>query len=359
MKKLINVLLALALLLNSNANSQIVQFSGAPAGQTWDDGLAAAPTGTANYPTLLNAYIPSGSPGRNKGNGRQAPWNVAGVDYRVGINTGVSLKDPATATLCTNCTRDVGAQQFSINGNTTVDGWNFDGWDVLVFAGTNVTITNNSFVRGHLTWIDETSGGSASGGIIKYNVFDQQSLSTLTCALIINQAGNFTIWYNWFKNSWHMHFQMTATNGAAVFDIKYNLFDNCGLGSSLGAHGDFIQTFGDVTGTISILFNTLIQNAPGQATQGWSIHTVDEITTLNISYNTHVIITNVNYVLLWDIHWVSGVATFQNNFADITGVTTDWYQPNTAWPGPFTATVVYGGVGNLNIKMTDGSTLLQ
>src|ERR1700753_2740538 len=57
--------------------------------QMANDGFAEAPIGVAQYPnyfTSLNGISPY--PVR-------PPWRVAGVDYRVGINAGVSLKDPA------------------------------------------------------------------------------------------------------------------------------------------------------------------------------------------------------------------------------------------------------------------------
>ena len=68
----------------SKARAQIVQFSGAAIPAAYNDGFSGAPTGTAQFPTLLNGYA------------ARAPWHVAGVDYRVGISTGVSLADPIT-----------------------------------------------------------------------------------------------------------------------------------------------------------------------------------------------------------------------------------------------------------------------
>src|SRR5215831_5671176 len=63
---------------------------GAPDPFIFLDGRLNAPAGTPQYPTYftsLNGISPY--PVR-------PPWHVAGVDYRVGISAGVSLKDPAT-----------------------------------------------------------------------------------------------------------------------------------------------------------------------------------------------------------------------------------------------------------------------
>jgi hypothetical protein len=46
------------------------------------DGLANAPAGAPQVPMLLSGYL-------------VRPWNVAGVDYGVGILRGMVLKDPA------------------------------------------------------------------------------------------------------------------------------------------------------------------------------------------------------------------------------------------------------------------------
>ena len=57
-----------------------------------------APAGTAQYPNLLNNYVPSGSPRRIRSIGgsylvtdvgrRQPPWMVVQVDYYVGCPAG-------------------------------------------------------------------------------------------------------------------------------------------------------------------------------------------------------------------------------------------------------------------------------
>ena len=51
-----------------------------------DDGCAGAPAGTPQLPRLLQAY-----------RSHRPKWDVAGVDYYVGMPTGTVLKDPAAA----------------------------------------------------------------------------------------------------------------------------------------------------------------------------------------------------------------------------------------------------------------------
>ena len=72
-----------------------------PKGTTYPDGCAVAQAGTPNYPDMLDVY------GANR-----PPWNVAGVDYRVGADSG-PFKDPSIAANFPSCASFVaGTQQW-------------------------------------------------------------------------------------------------------------------------------------------------------------------------------------------------------------------------------------------------------
>ena len=124
---------------------------------TWADGFASAPAGTSQYPTFFSGYS------------IRPPWRVAGVDYAVGPNPGVTLKDPATATLPSGVTRDSTNHLFTVTGsNVTLDGWDFSlegGWNVIVgvdplFVNTTATTSSGSVLS-----FSSTSGIS-SGMIV-------------------------------------------------------------------------------------------------------------------------------------------------------------------------------------------------
>ena len=118
----------------SNASNIATSTTGAYA-----DGFAAAPTGTA-HPTLLQGYAV------------RAPWRVAGVDYPVGPNPGVTLKDPATIS---NPNVSISGRLITVTGSTpvTLNGYDFsigsvqsaeDYW--IAYEGTGgLTITNSKF----------------------------------------------------------------------------------------------------------------------------------------------------------------------------------------------------------------------
>ena len=94
------------------------------------DGFANAPTGAPQYPTYftnLNGISPY--PVR-------PPWKVAGVDYRVGINTGISLKDPATiSSSIATVSGPLGAGQNANTLNIAADNVTLDGYDFTLNGG--------------------------------------------------------------------------------------------------------------------------------------------------------------------------------------------------------------------------------
>ena len=69
------------------------------------DGCSTAPVGKFNNKTLIqHPEFFNGYANQNGQSYRTRPaWNVAGVDYPVGIPAGTVLKDPATATLPPHC----------------------------------------------------------------------------------------------------------------------------------------------------------------------------------------------------------------------------------------------------------------
>src|SRR5207244_2820598 len=102
------------------------------------DGCAGAPAGTPQYPNLLNGYV------------TRPPWNVAGVDYHVGIPAGtvltdwVNISDP-NISISTGMVRCLGrgasvtlnAIDFSLHGGAYV--YNGSG------GCSKLTITNSNF----------------------------------------------------------------------------------------------------------------------------------------------------------------------------------------------------------------------
>ena len=118
--------------------------NGTTAINAYADGIVDAPIGSAQYSSLLDTYHSSGSSdGRDKTNGYQPPWNVAGVDYAVGPN-GKPSGDPSTISMG-EVSVDTSTNVISVTGDgVTLDGYDFslDGGYRISQSGDNLTVTN-------------------------------------------------------------------------------------------------------------------------------------------------------------------------------------------------------------------------
>ena len=232
------------------------------------DGSANAPAGTPQLPSLLNGYAVRPS------------WNVAGVDYYVGVPTGTVLLNPDTINMA-GVTVDTSTDTVTITGNNiTLSGYNFSlngGWQVYV-AGNNDTIENCNFAVGsnqQAAISIGVNGQTASNTTIEYNTINGNGISSGGVGLIeCSGIGTTTIEYNSITNAYNEAIVLgNTTSSAANYVVQYNLIENTGEGSPQGAHGDWIQIFntpGD-TSSVAINYNTFVQNAAGDATQGLSL----------------------------------------------------------------------------------------
>jgi hypothetical protein len=117
------------------SNVTMVANSVPPPISGWVDGLDKAPGGTPQNPHLLDNF-PAGHGKRDKTIVNQPPFNVPGVDYRVGIQTGVVLK-PIAGNVPAGC---------SWSGNT------------LTVTGTDVTVEGIDFPTGAYISVQSSSG---------------------------------------------------------------------------------------------------------------------------------------------------------------------------------------------------------
>jgi hypothetical protein len=299
---------------------------------------ANSPSGTPQYPTLLGGYQ------------ARPAWKVAGVDYAVGIHPDrYPLKNPATTALPNGTNRS--GRTFHVSGaNVVVDGWDFTRWNVSV-SGSNVMFTNCDFSHGTLTFEI-----SSSAGTVRYCVFDQSGDQPTRSEFVYFGAGRLTAEYNWFKQSFHMHLQLTdgGTGHSQACTFRYNLCENAGWGHQVSTnnHGDLIQFFGSHTITdAQILYNTIIQNIRGAATQGWSI--TDQNQTYNggaVNNNTYVLPSpgTVTYMNLFRGDKTNGTFTVKDNYVDLRGIIWGF-------------TTIVGGASNFsisgNINMQTGGTV--
>jgi hypothetical protein len=200
-----------------------------PRGNSYADGCAGAPPGTPQYPDLLTTY------GVNR-----PPWNVAGVDYYVGIPAGTTLT-PWTSVFAaclanpnTNCTVGGGTWQWNPTqsllrcqaGNTTLTAVDFTaGATEFGIYGpdggcSGITITDSRF--GCIPGVSATAlfGGIGLQGNTNFT-FDDNTVDESNCLgddIIAGPTGD----------GQNPFISQIACTSCAV-ELKYNFFkDNLG-----------------------------------------------------------------------------------------------------------------------------------
>ena len=291
------------------------------------DGSATAPAGAAQLPTLLSsdAVRPS--------------WNVAGVDYHVGIPAGTVLKDPATINMAGV---SVSGQTVTVNGNNvTLNGYDFSlngGW-ALVINGANDTIENSNFQVGsnlqEPIWVNP----SASNTTIINNNINGAGLKNAAIGyglIDVSPTGTLTIEYNSITNAYGQDIVLSSQSTSPTsYIVQYNLIENAGFGASAGAHGDWLQLWngaGDTLSNLEVNFNTWVQNVPDAqaSTQGLSLQSANiaQGPVLNESVSNNTIVTTagsyVSYAIIVDNTNLNGTSTVQNNFIAPAGVQFGW-----------------------------------
>jgi hypothetical protein len=337
------------------------------------DGSANAPAGTPELPTLLSGYAVRPS------------WNVAGVDYAVGMPSGTILKAPSTISMV-GVSVDVADHVIKVSGNNiTLSGYDFSldgGWQVSINSGNNITIEDSNFVVGsngqtpiyvssnasNVTIIDNTINGSGS----------TLGASGATAQMLIagDGTGTTTIEYNLIENAWGEDIVLSSDVGGENWVVQCNLIKNAGEGFNSGAHGDWIQTYnlpGANTNSLEVNFNTFVQDIPISEgrTQGISAFSANSgsnsggVQTESFNNNTFVAIRGayVNYGIILDTTRLIGTATAQNNYFDTSGIGSSPYggswkfvgSYNGSNGGPYNGTVTIFN----NINMVTGAYFSQ
>jgi hypothetical protein len=181
------------------------------------------------------------------------PWKVAGVDYRVGINAGVSLKDPAT--ISSSIATTLGTNPIIltvIQDNVTLDGYDFTlrGGYQINTSNVNLTISNSKLQNLCM----DISAGPLTVEYCEINGLGSSGETKFGCLAFLRGGVTSTWKYNWFFNCQSDFINLTTADLVALC----NLFDT--LGFQAGAHADAIQFCGSGTANnIAIVFNTFIQ----------------------------------------------------------------------------------------------------
>lgn len=239
----------------------------------WPDGFSGAPTGTVQFPSLLNSYggTSSRQTGPIGGKQYQPPWHVAGVDYFVGVPSNVSLQDPGV-----NCVTIIAALGGSSNAsfssinltlkasNLTIDSWDFSlhgGYGVVIQSGvTNTIIKNSKFEVVTTSSPPPVNCQSGAGNLTTLTCeFDGNSTNdaaSISNAITYNGTGTFVCKYCYFHELWQHGIDFDGSAATTqTHTVEFNLFKDCGVGT--GQHADNWYFDGPVISNSVYQFNTI------------------------------------------------------------------------------------------------------
>ncbi len=220
---------------------------------TYNDGSANAPAGTPQMSGLLASYVV------------RPPWQVAGVDYAVGVPAGMTLLDPATIAIA-GVTVDTVNHTVTISGNdVTLSGYDFGsggGWGVNIAPGvTNTVIKDSNFLVGANQYVPIDAAPGVGNLTIEDDTFNGGGGASGAVWSMIGYSGNgvVTVEYDRFLNT--PEDAVDFGNGTITTIVKYNTFQD--LGTSTDAHADAVQYNGSTSNNSVIAFNTVTSGEEG------------------------------------------------------------------------------------------------
>ena len=228
------------------------------------DGRSNAPTGRPQHPNLLTPY-----------GTRRPPWKVAGVDYRVGVQSGVVLK-PIGQIHNPNVQVDTANRIIRMSGHDyTVDGFDFSGWTLYIQAQ-RVIIQNckSTQPRAFAVFAPNTDPAPWFPMDITFRYcemsgFGVQSLNDLWSFIALRGGGTMVVEYCWLTHSCaHIYETTLSANSRGIF--RYNLETEIGTGDPVN-HVNFTQVWGGSSSAQHLFtFNCMVnhrQFAGGQMVQ--------------------------------------------------------------------------------------------
>jgi hypothetical protein len=282
----------------------LAQSSGCPKGTSYADGCVGRPiNGNKLVPTFFTTYATQSG----QTYVTRPPWNVAGVDYAVGVPSGLVLKDPAVATLPSGCSYSASIVTCRGSGNLTIDGWDFrlhncTFLDIFNYTGT-ITIQNSWFKMGpsvqcqnNFGLVELESSTLGSSLIVRNSQFNGVAqiyprLGNYFDIFDARSTGASLYQYNVFHQSIG---RPISTTSSGDWTAQYNFIEGVNYGNA--AHGE-VELIGStsLTNNLTIEYNTSLAPADygGGMTATWYISSGNtngqKFGTVNINNNTAVI----------------------------------------------------------------------
>lgn len=281
-----------------------------------NDGSLNASTGASQLPNLLDGYAVRPS------------WEVAGVDYAVGVPAGTQLKDWQTLsgpgiTISGNMVRIDGQSGVHLDG---IDFSTNGGAFVYLTNSPDAVITNCKFQATTPTSLIDAGPGSPNLTVEHCTLIGGADGSAL-----ISGSGDVVVQYNWMKD-FPQH--AVEIGGSTDLTYKYNLIENGG--TVAGSHLNYLQQTGSgVTNKIDIEFNTSYETPSAASGEGYQFDINDGSNSGTLvdpifAYNTMIATgdTSMSYMVHGSSKYassnpavtpISGIASAHDNFFDTSG----------------------------------------
>lgn len=281
-----------------------------------NDGSLNASTGAPQLPNLLDGYDVRPS------------WEVAGVDYAVGVPAGTQLKDWQT----------LSGPGITISGNMVrIDGQSgvhLDGIDFSTSGGAFVYLTNSPdavVTNCKFQATTPTSLVDAGPGSPNLTVEHCTLIGGADGSALISGSGNVVVQYNWMKD-FPQH--AVEIGGSTDLTYKYNLIENGG--TVAGSHLNYLQQTGSgVTNKIDIEFNTSYETPSAASGEGYQFDINDGSnsgTLVDPIFAHNTMISTGDTAMSYMVHGsskyassnpavtpISGAASAHDNFFDTSG----------------------------------------
>lgn len=317
------------------------------------DGCPTASAEIPAFPALLDRYKV------------RPPWNVAGVDYAVGIPSRLSLKDPRRVALPAGCSLQ--GTTVTCSGTVVLDGYDFspNNGTTLIINGGNVTVQNCRFAvgsnQGALGEIVDVRG--LANATFLNNEFDGLDIPVTPQrgqTIGVLNTGTVIFRYNYFHNSGGDMLDFSA--GPQVNIVQYNVFKDIGLKT---AHSDTLQWCGSIISSADLGFNTVIQNLAGLSGMGLMVPNSEcsgaKMSNVLVHNNTLISRVRDNFATGATVSQDAGPATADHvavfdNYLDPTGIKNFTASP---WfpTGFYRSTLPQPSALHSLIDMTTGSAL--
>lgn len=304
-----------------------------------NDGSANAPTGTPQFPKLLDGYV------------KRPSWKVAAVDYRVGPPEGQIYKDPKTLS---SLSYDPNTHLWWVlTNNLIVDGYDFSPYPGTIYCYQSGKSDNFTLRNCNMGSCEVSS--RANNITVENCIFDGIKGSSIFTNLYNSGPSAIKIQYNILRNFYQHAVELQGV--VSSFLYAYNLIQDGGKDPGGLSHLNVLQNQTTIPDS-KVLFNTIVQNYTPSHGELLQLYTTGNSNTVEVGNNVLISRKGPN--------GEASVSTMVNNAQTIQGHTTQNIHDNYFDPTGVLSTIFsitksdsFNTISNFanNYRLTDGTLI--